>query len=440
MQIRVFRFHSRFSDKIAGMSDLSELQRRYAELTVRFGVNVQPDQCVVISAEIVARDFVTLLVEECYRAGAKHVHIQWGEPKTGRSRMLHVKDEYVDFIPEYEVARFEQYAREKWARIAITGEEFPDLFDDVDPKRLSRYQSTRSRLFKTYVEAQMSCKLAWTVIAVPTVNWAKKVFPGLDAEQGMSRLWELVLKMVRADLPDPVQAWREHDTRLKKISMFMAKHKVQAIRYFDPAPAADGKPATDLSIGMNDKPLWVSASAHTPEGVAFMPNMPTEEVFTSPHRMKAEGWVRTSKPIFPLSREVRGAYFRFAGGECVEASAEAGDDALQNFLDIPGTRRLGEVSLVDVRSPVNQTGLVFFDTLFDENACCHIAFGKAYAECAEGATEMTLAERAALGLNESHAHEDFMIGTPTMDVYGTLPDGSIITVMKSGQFVDEIFA
>ncbi|MCX6018615.1 MAG: aminopeptidase [Chloroflexi bacterium] len=422
------------------MNDLENLQRAYAELTVRFGINLQPKQCVIISAEVIARDFVALLCDACYEAGAKYVHVQWNEPKQIRSRMLHTADEDLEFLPEYEVQRFEQYTRETWARIAVTGEEIPGNLEDVDPTRISRTMAARTRALKTYVDAQMSNRMQWSVVAAPTPGWARKVFPDLSAEDGVQRLWSLILKMVRADVPDPVSAWHEHGMRLKKVSAYMALHAVRAIRYFDPTLAADGRASTDLTIGLNDVPLWVAASASTPTGVEFMPNMPTEEVFCSPHRLKADGWVRTSKPIFPLGREVRGAYFRFEAGECVEAFAEHGEATLRSFLDIPGTRRLGEVSMVDVRSPVNQTGLVFYDTLFDENACCHIAFGRAYAECAAGGSEMSAGEREAIGLNESDAHEDFMIGTPEMDVYGIRADGSVVPVMKAGMFVDEIFA
>jgi aminopeptidase len=420
--------------------DLEHLQRAYAELIVRFGVNLQPKQSVLISAEIVARDFVVLLSDACYAAGARYVHINWIESRTARSRLLHIAEEDLEYVPEYEVVRFDQYVEEGWARIAVTGEEFPSILEDVDPQRIGRASAARAKKIRRYVDAQMSNRIPWTVVAHPTTNWAQRVFPYLSAADAVERLWRLVLKMVRADLPDPVHAWGEHDARLKKICAFMARESVRAIRYFDPTPAADGKPSTDLTVGLNDAPLWIAGSSKTPQGVPFMANMPTEEAFCSPHRLKADGWVRTSKPIFPLSREVRNAYFRFEAGECVEVRAEHGEDALRQFLEIPGTRRLGEVSLVDVRSPVNQTGLVFYDTLFDENACCHIAFGRAYSECAAGTADMSPEQREAIGLNEAQAHEDFMIGTPTMDVFGIRADGSVVAVMKAGMFVDEIFA
>jgi aminopeptidase len=304
---------------------------------------------------------------------------------------------------------------------------------------MARVQSARSVKLRKHTEAMMSMKFQWCVVAVPSTSWAKQVFPDLKPAEGVKRLWELVLRTVRADQPNPAAAWGEHDARLKRVSAYLAANRVSTIHFVDPTPAEDGAASTDLRVGLTDSSVWVAASSTTPNDVSFMANMPTEEVFTSPHRMKTEGWVRTSKPIFPLDREVRDAYFRFEAGECVEARAKQGNDALQSFLEIPGTRRLGEVALVDVRSPINQAGLTFFDTLFDENAACHIAFGKAYSEPVRGAEEMDEDARIAYGMNDSHAHEDFMIGTATMRVDGIRADGSIVPVMRDGMFVDAIY-
>lgn len=422
------------------MQDLETLKRRYAELIVKIGVNLQPGQCVLLSAEIVVRDFVVLLVDACYQAGAKYVMVQWLEPKTAHSRLQHATEGDLEYVPTFEVARLTQQADERWARIALTSEEFPDIMSDIDPQRISKLQAARGRAFKHYANAQMSNQFQWCVVAAPTANWAAKVFPGVPTDAAIEQLWGVVLKMVRADLPDPVAAWRTHDARLKQISAFMARNEVRGIRYLDTALATDGRPMTDLTIGLTDAPLWVGGSSRAKNGAEFMANMPTEEVFCTPHRLKAEGWVRTSKAIFPLSREVRGAYFRFENGVCVDATADYGADALKTFLEIPGANYLGEVALVDVRSPVNQSKLVFFDGLFDENAVCHVAFGKAYSECVAGADAMSADEQLAYGLNESDAHDDFMIGTPTMNVIATTRDGRELMIMRNGQFVDEIFA
>jgi aminopeptidase len=213
---------------------------------------------------------------------------------------------------------------------------------------------------------------------------------------------------------------------------------VRAVRFVDEALADDGMPATDLTVGLTDAPNWVAASAATPKGVRFLPNMPTEEVFTTPHRLRVNGYARTSKPGFPLEREIRDAYFKFVDGEVVDFSAKVGQDTLQQFFEIKGAKYLGEIALVDVRSPINQSGLTFYDTLFDENAVCHMAFGTAYPTGVTGAEAMSEDEQLAYGINKSDAHEDLMIGTPTMRVTGLCANGREVAVMREGRFVEEV--
>ena len=286
---------------------LKERQRRYAELIVRFGVNLQPGQGLVLSFEPVAREFANLLVVEAYQAGAKYVHLDCDDPLAKHARLAHIRPEHLEYIPDYEVARRDQYVDEAWARIAITTQEFPQLFDDIDAGLMARSQSARAAKLKRYTEAMMSTQFQWCVIAVPTKSWARQVFPDLSPAEGVKRLWDLVLRTVRADQPNPAAAWAAHDALLKRVSAYLASQRVTGVHFFDPAPADDGAPCTDLRIGLTDSSVWVAASSTPPNGVSFMANMPTEEVFTSPHRMKTEGYVRTSKPIFPLGREVREA-------------------------------------------------------------------------------------------------------------------------------------
>ncbi len=414
-------------------------QQRYAELLVRVGVNLQPDQTLMISAELAHAPFARLVSDMAYQAGAKYVHVAWVDTPLLRSRMLHSRADHLDYVPDFEIARHRQAVDEQWARLALVGDEFPDIFEDVPAQVMRRVQVARAQALRFYNDAIMSNQMQWCVAGVPNVTWAKRVFPSLDEAQALQALWDVVLRMVRADDPDPIAAWRAHDHRLKRVALFLMERRVRAIRYFDPQPVG-GLPATDLTVGLTDAPVWVSASSTTPQGVSFMANMPTEEVFTSPHRLRAEGWVRTSKPCFPMMREVRDAFFRLEAGEVVEFHAAKGQDVLEAFFQIRGARRLGEVSLVDTRSPINQSGLLFYETLFDENAVCHIAFGAAYSEGMQGAQALDEDAREAAGLNQSDTHVDVMIGTPTMDVYGLCEDGAQVTIMQQGQFVDAIFA
>ncbi|MCX6043518.1 MAG: aminopeptidase [Chloroflexi bacterium] len=410
----------------------------YADLLIKIGVNLQPGQSLRIGAEVAHREFVQLVCTAAYRAGARYVQVDWTDPSTARSRLLYSQPEYLDFFPAYEVARHREMADDRWARMALVGSEFPTIFDDVDPAAMRRVASVRSRKIKFYTQVVMANQLQWCVAAVPTAAWAQQVFANLAADEAMSQLWQVILRMCRLDQSDPVAAWRQHDYNLKQVANFMARNQVRAIHYFDPTPGPDGKPATDLRVGLTDRPVWIGGSSFTPTGVEFQPNMPTEEVFTTPHNARTEGWVRTSKPAFPFEREVDNAYFRFTQGELVEFQATKGQGVLDEFFQIPGARRLGEISLVDERSPVNQSGLIFYETLFDENAVCHMAFGRAYPEGLENGSTLSEETLRAQGVNESDTHVDFMIGTPTMQVTGICQDGREVVIMDKGQFTTEV--
>jgi aminopeptidase len=415
---------------------LEDQKQRYAELLIKVGVNLQPGQCMNVSAELAHREFVRQVVAEAYRAGAKFVQVDWSDPLSAKQRYAHGDETNLDYVPEFVIGQFRQYTDERWARLALTGEEFPDAFDDIDPTRLRQAAVARSRQIKFYSEAQMSMQMQWCVAALPTANWAQKIFPELPVDTAVSKLWDLILQTVRLDRSDVVAAWRDHDLRLQRVVNYMAQQNVRAVRFVDTAMADDGKPATDLTIGLTDAPNWVAAGSDTAIGVRCFPNMPTEEVFSTPHRLRVNGYARTSKPGFPLQREVDGAYFRFENGEVVDFCAAKGEDVLKQFFEISGARYLGEVALVDVRSPINQAGVLFYNTLFDENAVCHIAFGKGYAEGIAGGNGMTPAEWAEAGINESDTHCDLMIGTPTLHVIGLRADGTEVPVMEDGMFVE----
>ena len=417
---------------------MQDQQQRYADLLIKIGVNLQPGQGLAITAELGHAEFVRLLTASAYKAGAKYVRLVWNDDPSTCVRLLHSQPDYLDYVPEYEVATQRETLDEGWARIRITGAEFPDAFSAADPAAMRRVQGVRAQKMRFVTQAVMADEVQWCVAAAPTPAWAKKVFPALPADEAVAQLWGHILHTVRADQPDPIAAWQAHDARLNKVVQFMARHKVQALHFIDAAKAEDGQPATNLIVHLTDTPRWVAASAATPQGVRFLPNMPTEEVFTTPHRLKVNGYARTSKPGFPLEREIRDAYFKFVDGEVVDFSAKVGQDTLQQFFEIKGTKYLGEVALVDVRSPINQSGLTFYDTLFDENAVCHIAFGTAYPTAVEGADKMSEDEQLAYGLNKSDAHEDLMIGTPTMQVTGICADGREVTIMRDGQFVEEV--
>lgn len=410
----------------------------YADLLIRCGVNLQPGQALRIGAELEHVDFVRLVTAAAYRAGARYVHVDWTDTPTAKQRLLYSQPDYLAFLPAYEVTRHQEMVDDTWARLALTGDAHPDIFDDVDPMRIRQIGQVRAQKLRFYTQAQITNALPWCVAGVPTQAWAQKVFPDLAPEAALQQLWQTVLRTCRLDQPDPIAAWDEHNLTLKRIIDFLGKHQVRSVRFVDAVLGPDGQPHTDLTVALTDAPQWLGGGALTTGGLPFQPNMPTEEVFCTPHCARTEGWVRTSKPTFPLERRVENAYFRFVGGEVVDYHAETGQDALDQFFAIPGARRLGEVALVDVRSPVNQVNTTFYDILFDENAVCHVAFGEAYPEGMIGSAGMSPEELVAHGVNVADTHVDFMIGTPTMNLYGHCADGRELTLMENGQFTANV--
>jgi aminopeptidase len=390
-----------------------------------------------VRAELAHAELVRLIVAEAYALGAAYVQVDWTDALTQRSMLLGADLETWN-LPAYEIARHQQMVDEHWARLALVGPEFPFAFDDVAPARTRTMAVKRSRAIKFYTEAVMANQQQWCVAAVATPAWAQRVYPDLEPGAAVAALWQDILRFARADRDDPVAAWGEINRTLKAAADYLQRERVRAVHLFDPTPGPDGKPATDLTIWLTDRPLWVGGSANTPAGVAFQPNMPTEEIFCTPHNGRTEGYVRTSRPSYPMAREVDGAFFRFEAGEVVEFHAATGEDVLAQFFAIDGAKRLGEIALVDSGSPIFQSGRVFYEILFDENAACHLAFGEAYPECVEGGNSLSRDELDALGVNQAETHVDFMVGTPTMDVTGIDAEGRQVPIMRAGRFVAEV--
>ena len=374
------------------------------------------------------------MVQAAYEAGARFVQVDWIDSPTARQRLLYSTPDDLDYFPGYEVDRHQYMLDNRWARLALVGPEYPDVFDDVDASAMRRAGQARSQALKFYMDKVMANQVQWCVAAVPTRAWAAQVLPDLAAAAAVDELWRQVLSVCRVNAHDPAVAWSAHDAALRRVVDFLAEKEIRAIRLVDTLVDREGKPRTDLTVGLTDKPVWMGVAAQTPDGTVFFPNMPTEEVFTTPHNRRTNGWVSTSKPAYPFDREVRDAWFRFVDGEVAEYDAGRGKGVLDELFAIDGARRLGEVALVDVTSPVNQTGLIFYETLFDENAACHIAFGNAYPDGLQGGSSLSEVELEAAGVNQSPTHVDVMIGTETMTVYGECADGSIVTIMENGRF------
>ncbi len=417
---------------------LAHLQSQYAQLIIKSGVNLQPGQGLSVRAELEHAPFVRQLVAAAYQAGAKHVFVQWDDDPTTRARLLNVAADSVEYVPPFDVVRLQQMLDEGWARVSLVGPAHPTIMNDVPPAIMRRASAARSVATKFYSDATMTNRIPWCVAAVPTQAWAQQVFPELSAHDAVAQLWTTIFATARADQPDPQAAWLAHEHTLESVAAALIQLHVRSLHFVDATPGRDGKPATDLVVGLSEAPVWIGGSGHTPQDVRFQPNIPTEEIFTTPHNMHVEGWVSTSKPTFPFGRRVEGGWFRFSKGQVVEHHAEVGEEVLDEFFLIPGAQRLGEIALVDVRSPVNEAGRVFYEILFDENCVCHMAFGDAYPGGVVAGESMTADEREAVGINSSQTHVDFMIGTPTMDVTGITADGVRVPIMVQGRFVDAL--
>lgn len=417
---------------------LGEEHRRYAEALVKFGLNLEAGQSLRIGAELEHAPFVRLVVDEAYRHGVKLVAVDWNDTPIARARMKYSKPEYLDYFPEFEVTRHQQMVDEGWARLALVGAQYPDLLNDVDPSAMRTVAVTRSQKLKFYMQAMMADQMQWCVAAVPTAAWAQKVYPNLSADEALAELWRQILRMVRVDQPDPVAAWAKHNAMLKGVAAYLMRNKVRTLHFVDSKVGEDGLPLTDLTIGLPDRVQWLGGGATRTDGLPFLPNMPTEEVFTTPHNQRTDGYVRLSRPAFPFQREVKDAFFRFEKGEVVEFDASEGRDVLAQFFELDGTKRLGEVALVSINSPVSKANVVFYEILFDENAACHIAFGEAYPGGVIDGAKLPEAELRAMGVNKADAHLDVMISNETMRLTGVCEDGSEVVIMENGDFVPAV--
>ena len=303
----------------------------------------------------------------------------------------------------------------------------PDNLAGIDSNRIAKYQEAFAKAYKRLMEAISSMSISWTIIGAASPRWAQKVFPdAATPEEATELLWEAIFKTTRIDQPDPEAAWKAHDQKLREKAAWLNNEQFDQLHYM--------APGTDLVVGLPKNHIWEGAGAFNPRGEEFMANMPTEEVFTAPDFRRIDGTVASTKPLSYGGNILEDMHFTFKDGQIVEAHAKQGDDVLQNLLKTPGARSLGEVSLVPDPSPISQSGLIFFNTLFDENASDHMALGQAYPFSVKDGVAMTNEQRAAAGLNQSPTHVDFMMGSAAMNIDGIKPDGTIIPIFRNGDW------
>ena len=395
---------------------------RYARLAVEVAVNLQPGQFLRISAEPEHLPFVRAIGRVAYERGARYVETHYRDQHLKRARIQHAPEESLEWTPPWTLSLLDHMVETRGATIAITGAAEPELLADLDQRRAQR---TRARLAaEKLLDAENRRLIQWTIVGYPNEGWARAVFGEPDVE----RLWAAVITAIRLDEPDPVAAWREHLDRLRERAALLDGRRFQAIRF-----RGDG---TDLRVGLADRHRWLTGAEETVDGIPHLVNVPTEEVFTTPDRRLTEGTVRSTFPLALGGTIVRGLELRFEAGRMVDVRAESGADAVREEMTTDeGSGFLGEVALVDGESRVRKTGVVFLDTLFDENAACHIAWGQGIPGALDGGEEMSEAELAALGYNDSIVHTDFMIGGPEVAVLGVEAGGAEVPIIEDDAWV-----
>src|SRR5215207_2143092 len=404
-----------------------ELLQGYARLAVEIGVNLQPGQDLQVNCNPEHLELARAVADEAYRVGARWVDLNVTDPRVRHSQIEHGPEEELEWTPPWLLARLNDLAERQGAVLLLVGDAEPDLLSDLDQRRVAKARMKELRTRQ--LELVASGKLSWAIVGSPNPGWAEAVL----GEPDVDRLWEAVGATVRLDEADPVAAWREHIDTLKARAASLNRRRFDAVRF--------SGPGTDLTIGLTPHSRWLAAETRTAWGQTHVPNMPTEEVFTTPDRRRADGTVRSTMPLVLQGTIVRDLELRFANGQIVDVKASSGEEVLRKQIETDeGSRRLGEVALVDGDSRVGRTGLTFLNTLFDENATSHIAFGQALTEAVEGGSTMTQEEMANVGVNESTVHVDFMIGGAGVDADGVDADGKAVPIIRENAWVLELGA
>ncbi|CAN7392595.1 aminopeptidase [Rossellomorea sp. LjRoot5] len=406
--------------------DFQEKVKQYAELAVKVGVNVQEDQPLWISAPLGTEDFVRLVVKEAYLAGARIVHVQWYDEEIMRMHYESAPDDVFYEYPSWLAAAHEWVVDLKGAFLQIEAND-PDLLKGIDPDRIMNFEKASGDALDRFYEAIEKDEISWSIVAIPSQKWADKVFPELPSSERVASLWERIFTSVRIDHPDPVSAWKSHIQTLTDKATQLNSLNLESLHY-----SAVG---TDLSIELHEDHIWLTGASKTPQGTNFIANMPTEEVYTVPVKTGVNGTVISTKPLAYNGNVIDGFTLTFVDGEIEEVSAKEGEEILRKLIETDeGAAYLGEVALVPHHSPISDSGILFFNTLFDENASNHLAIGSSYPTCIKDGNILSDEEREVKGLNESVVHEDFMIGSATMNIDGVCRDGKKIAIFRNGNW------
>jgi len=407
-----------------------QMMEKYAELIIKKGVNLQEGQVLYVNAPVDGVSFVRLVAERAYEQGAKEVVINWSDDRLTYLRYKHANEAVFEHFPEWAKIKQESYAKEGAAFLSIHSTD-PDLLQGVDGSRIANANKAAGLALTEFRKILMNDEVQWCVISIPTLAWAQKVFPEQSEEEAMQSLWEEIIKMVRVDLDDPLSAWDEHNAILKHAYEYLNEKQYDKLVLT--------APGTNLEIGLPVNHIWQGGAAVSQKGIVFNPNLPTEEVFTMPHKYRVDGTVTSTKPLNYGGNLIDEFTLTFKDGTVVDFTAKQGRETLEHLLDTDdGAKRIGEIALVPNESPVSQSGLIFYNTLFDENASVHIALGKAYPTNIEGGAQMDEDALDKHGVNDSMVHVDFMVGSAEMNIDGVTKEGQTEQIFVNGTWAIDL--
>jgi len=412
------------------MNSFEQNLEKFASLAVKVGVNIQKGQTLFVNAPLESAQLIRKIAIKAYEAGAKHVYVNWSDEELTYIKYKHAPDEAFHEFPSWQTFMMEQLTNEGAAFLTIYSLN-PDLLKDVDPERIANFNKASSTALSNYRSALMSDRNRWSIISVPTPAWAKKIFPELPEDEAVQKLWDVIFDVTRVSHDDPVEAWKQHNNRLSKYVDYLNNKQYKQLIY--------EAPGTNLIIDLVENHVWHGGGAVSEDGIRFNPNMPTEEVFTMPHKHGVNGVVRNTKPLNYGGNTIDRFTLTFKDGIVVDFTAEIGYDTLKHLLDTDeGARRLGEIALVPHQSPISQSNLIFYNTLFDENAACHLALGKAYPTNVKNGVMMSREQLEQLGANDSLIHEDFMIGSAELNIDGVTKDGKREPIFRNGNWAFDV--
>ncbi|MCF2624677.1 aminopeptidase [Fusobacterium perfoetens] len=401
--------------------------QKYADLALKIGINLQQKQTLVIMSPVETAPFTRMLVETAYKMGAKEVVVHWNDDFCKKMRFLHGDIEIFENMPQWEIDSLMFYAEKNAAFLSIAAND-PELLKGIDSKKIAKAQTARNVGLKSYYEKVMTNTIQWNIISVPTSAWAKKVFPNLSEEEAVENLWKAIISSVKADTENPVETWHKHLANLKEKMDYLNKKQFKKF-------VIKNSIGTNLTVQLPNRHLWASGKDITKSGIEFVANIPTEEVFSMPYKYGVDGIVKASKPLNYGGTLIENFSLTFKDGKIIDFSAESGEEALKNLINTDeGAKYLGEIALVPYDSPISNSNILFYNTLFDENASCHLAIGQAYPSCIEEGDTFNKQQMEEAGMNDSLVHVDFMFGTKDLDITGIDSYGREEKIFKNGNW------